>query len=138
MSNKDPELEKLMAARLAEMQKNILVKKTKEDLKDTQQKKGDGQTTKSPRDILVQFLGFRGLEVLENAEMQFPTQTRLLVDKIAELCSAGEIPKTIDGGQLLSLFRTIGLPIRMTTKIKVEEDGKMVSLGDKIKGSRKA
>ena len=36
-------------------------------------------------------------------------------------------------GKLLTLFRSIGLNIRMNTKINVEQDGKFVSLTDKLR-----
>lgn len=77
-------------------------------------------------------LGFRGLEVLENAEFQFPNETKMIIQKLFELIKTGEINETIDGGQLLTLFRSIGLNIRMATKINVEQDGKFVSLSDKL------
>jgi len=48
------------------------------------------------------------------------------------LIKTGEINEIIDGGKLLTLFRSIGLSIRMATKINVEQDGKLVSLSDKL------
>jgi hypothetical protein len=81
---------------------------------------------------LISKLGFRGLEVLENAESQFPNETKMIIQKLFELIKTGEINEIIDGGQLLALFRSIGLNIRMTTKINIEQDGKFVSLSDKL------
>ena len=43
----------------------------------------------------------------------------------------------MDGGQLLSLFRQVGLNVRMNTKINVEQDGKFVSLSEKISSENK-
>nr|WP_232212368.1 DNA-binding protein [Candidatus Nitrosopumilus sediminis] len=77
-------------------------------------------------------LGYRGLEVLENAESQFPSETKMIVEKLSELIKTGEINESIDGGKLLTLFRSVGLNIRMATKINVEQDGKFVSLSDKL------
>ncbi len=88
--------------------------------------------TKNPRDIVVEFLGFRGTEVLENAEYQFPKETKSVIDQLAKLVQSGELNEKMDGGQLLSLLRSIGLPVRMKTKINVEQDGKFVSLSEKI------
>ncbi|RNJ78814.1 MAG: double-stranded DNA-binding protein [Nitrosopumilus sp. H8] len=90
-----------------------------------------------PRDALLSRLGFRGEEVLRNAEAQFPDQTRMIVSKLAELIASGELPDVIDGGKLLALFRTVGLNVRMDTKINVEQDGKLVSLGEKLKSGEK-
>ena len=128
----DIELEKLKAKRLAEMQKNLSLRK---DEKTISEKNIPEKNNKSPRESLVNLLGFRGLEVLENAEVQFPTETKLIIEKLGELIISGEINESFDGGQLLSLFRSVGLNIRMNTKINVEQDGKFVSLGEKLRSS---
>ncbi len=128
MSNKDSELERLKAKRLAEMQKNISSQQKIEETTKTISKK----PTENPRTLLVGKLGYRGLEVLENAESQFPNETKIIVSKLSELIKIGEINETLDGGKLLALFRTVGLSIRMKTKINVEQDGKLVSLSDKF------
>ncbi len=128
MSNEDSELERLKAKRLAEMQQNISTRQEIEKSTNNLPPK----ETKHPRDILVEHLGFRGLEVLRNAELQFTNDTKTVVEKLAELITSGEIPENIDGGKLLTLFRSIGLNIRMETKINIEQDGKIVSLSDKL------
>jgi len=128
LSDEDSELERLKAKRLAEMQQNISSRKQIEQSKDNLKP----NETINPRDILIAHLGFRGLEVLENAELQFPNDTKIVVGKLAELITSGEIIENIDGGKLLLLFRSIGLNIRMQTKIKIEQDGKLVSLSDKL------
>jgi DNA-binding TFAR19-related protein (PDSD5 family) len=128
LSEEDSELERLKAKRLAEMQQNISTRKEIETSPTNLQSK----VTKNPRDILVGRLGFRGLEVLQNAESQFPNDTSMVVEKLAELITSGEITEILDGGKLLALFRSIGLNIRMETKINVEQDGKFVSLSDKL------
>ena len=117
-----------MEKRLAEMQKNISLKQESNKTEE----KVDEKPTETPRDFLIKVLGFRGLEVLENAESQFPNETKLVVGKLSELIKSGEIAETLDGGKLLVLFRSIGLNIRMATKINVEQDGKLVSLSDKL------
>jgi DNA-binding TFAR19-related protein (PDSD5 family) len=127
LSEDDSELERLKAKRLAEMQKNIS-SKTDTELTPESPK----ITSENPRDLLISKLGFRGLEVLENAESQFPNETKMIIQKLFELIKTGEINEIIDGGQLLALFRSIGLNIRMTTKINIEQDGKFVSLSDKL------
>ncbi len=128
MSEKDSELERLKAKRLAEMQKNI---STKQEIEKTQELEKD-KPKENPRDLLVKQLGFRGLEVLENAESQFPNETKMIVEKLSELIKTGEINEVIDGGKLLTLFRSIELSVRMATKINIEQDGKFVSLSDKL------
>ena len=128
MSEEDSELERLKAKRLAEMQKNI---STKQETKPNSEPQKEA-VSENPRDSLIKVLGFRGLEVLENAESQFPNETKIIVEKLSELIKTGEINEIIDGGKLLTLFRSVGISIRMATKINVEQDGKFVSLSDKL------
>jgi DNA-binding TFAR19-related protein (PDSD5 family) len=126
LSEEDSELERLKAKRLAEMQKNISSRQ------DQNPKSSEKVIPPNPRDLLVNILGFRGLEVLENAESQFPNETKIIVEKLSELIKTGEINETIDGGKLLTLFRSVGIHVRMKTKINIEQDGKFVSLSDKL------
>jgi len=130
MNDDDLELERLKAKRLAEMQKNISTIR-----EPTVQK--EKKETKNPRDIVLSSLGFRGQEVLEAAEFQFPNETRTIIGQLAELIKSGELNEKINGGQLLELFRTVGLRVRINTKINVEQDGKFVSLSDKLSNAKK-
>ena len=125
MSDEDKELEELKKKRLAEMQKNIATKH-KPDETIPQEKK------MSARETLVKTLGYRGLEVLQNAESQFPSDTKIVIEKLGELLTSGEINEEIDGGKLLVLFRSVGINVRMENKINVEQDGRFVSLSDKL------
>ncbi len=133
MSEEDKELELLKAKRLLEMQKNVSQQQKQEELKATKKP----QEILSPRDILVKQLGYRGLEVLQNAESQFPKETVLVVTKLAELIQSGEVTETIDGGKLLALFRAVGIRVRVQTTINVEQDGKLVSWSEKLRESTK-
>jgi len=130
MTEEDKELEFLKAKRLLEMQKNISQKQKIEELKTSQ----PTASTISPREIVVKKLGYRGQEVLENAEAQFPEETRMVIAKLAELLQSEEVTEIIDGGKLLTLFRSIGIRVKVQTTIKVEQDGKLVSWSDKLKG----
>ncbi len=129
--SEDSELEKLKAKRLAEMQQNISSLKQTESAEDPEKKE-----TVNPRDMVLKFLGFRGEEVLQNAENQFPNETKSIIPQLAKLIESGELNEKMDGGQLLQLFRSIGLRVRMDTKINVEQDGKFVSLSEKISSSK--
>ena len=126
MSEDDKELEQLKKKRLAEMEKNIALKQRLEEIPLSK------KTQPSAREILVKNLGYRGLEVLQNAESQFPSETKIVVEKLGELLYSGEISEEIDGGKLLALFRSVGINVRMQTKINVEQDGEFVSLSDKL------
>ena len=129
MSDEDRELELLKARRLAEMRKNISSQSQKE-----QQKQPDNKPP-SYRDIVISHLGYRGMEVLQNAESQFPNETKMVIERLGQLFHTGEINEELDGGKLLALFRSVGINVRMQTKINVEQDGKFVSLSDKLSKS---
>ena len=129
MSDEDKELELLKAKRLAEMQKNLSMQDQSSE--DTTK---ESKTPKfSLRDYVVNNLGYRGMEVLQNAEYQFPNESKIIIEKLGELISSGDINETLDGGKLLVLFRSVGLSIRMENKINVEKDGKFISIADKFK-----
>lgn len=130
MSDEDLELERLKAKRLAEMQQNIST------LKQAKPPEPEKKEKPKPRDIVLKSLGFRGQEVLEAAESQFPNETKTIVGQLAQLIESGELTEIIDGGQLLTLFRTVGLRVRMNTKINVEQDGKFVSLSEKLSSTK--
>ena len=132
MTEEDKELELLKARRMLEMQKNISQRQKVEV------KPQSSPPKVSPRDIVLKQLGYRGEEVLQNAESQFPNETKVIVEKLAELIQGGEITEIIDGGKLLTLFRSVGIHVRIQTTINVEQDGKMVSWSDKLKGETKS
>ena len=129
MSEEDKELEMLKAKRLAEMQKNFSEQNQSDNKVDNESEK----PKPSLRDYVVKSLGYRGMEVLQNAEYQFPNESKIIIEKLGELISSGDINETLDGGKLLVLFRSVGLSIRMENKINVEKDGKFVSIADKFK-----
>ena len=126
MTEDDNELEQLKKKRLEEMQKNISFKKQQEEHSIQEKSK------LTPRDLLIKYLGYRGMEVLQNAESQFPNETKIVVKKLAELIESGDINEKLDGGKLLELFRIVGLNVHMHTTINVEQDGKFISLSEKL------
>ena len=132
MSEEDKEFEMLKAKRLAEMQKNI----SKQNQPEENLEEENEKPKLSLRDYVVNSLGYRGMEVLQNAEYQFPNESKIVIEKLGELISSGDINETLDGGKLLVLFRSVGLSIRMENKINVEKDGKFVSIADKFKKSK--
>ena len=130
MSKEDKDLERLMAKRLAEMRDNLSSQRAQEKVAASQKEQQNKKP--SPREIVIKRLGYRGIEVLQNAEYQFPKETEIIILKLSELISSGDIKEVLDGGNLLALFRAVGINIRMKTKINVEKDGKFVSISDKL------
>ena len=128
--SEDKDLERLQAKRLEEMRKNLSFQRKQSKIAASKKEQKDNKP--SPREIIIKQLGYRGLEVLQNAEYQFPKETQIIVLKLSELISSGEIKEVLDGGNLLALFRAVGINVRMKTKINVEKDGKFVSISDKL------
>jgi len=125
MSADDPDIEIIKARKLKELrEKAAAIERSKSA---SQPKK------KSAREIVSEYLYDRGEEVLNLAYAQYPAQTDAIVRRISELILSGEIPSRITGGELLALFRSVGLNVRVKTTIKVEDKGKLISFADKLK-----
>ena len=122
MNDEDKELEILKAKRLAEMQKNI---SSQEKQKESEQKSDTTKEQITSRDYVVKNLGYRGMEVLQNAESQFPNEAKIIIEKIGELISSGDINEVLDGGKLLVLFRSVGVNIRMQNKSMLNKMGSL-------------
>ena len=128
MSQEDPDIAIIKARKMKELRDKATAfeKAKKREQQPTPQKEND-------REIISTYLYDRGEEVLKLAESQYPYQTKAILARIIELIKAGEISQRISGGELLALFRSIGLKIRINTSIKIEDHGKLVSLSDKLK-----
>ena len=126
----DPDIEILKAKKMQEIMQRIM-KQKKENIKKDIKKREP-----SEKEILLSYLYDRGDEVLNLAESQFPSETRAIIHRIIELINSGEINRKISGGELLSLFRTIGMNIKINTTIKIEEHGKYMSFAEKLKQNK--
>jgi DNA-binding TFAR19-related protein (PDSD5 family) len=122
----DPEIDIINARKLRELREKAAAM---EKAKVNQQQ----QQPKSSREIVSAYLYDRADQVLDLAYGQYPSQTEAIVTRIARLILAGEITSRISGGELLALFRAVGLNIRVNTTIKVEDKGKLISFSEKLK-----
>jgi DNA-binding TFAR19-related protein (PDSD5 family) len=125
MPSDDPDIDIINARKLKELREKAAAM---EKAKASQQ-----QQPKSSRDIVSAYLYDRADKVLDLAYEQYPAQTEAIITRIARLILDGEITSRISGGELLTLFRSVGLNIRVNTTIKVEEDGKLISFSEKLK-----
>jgi DNA-binding TFAR19-related protein (PDSD5 family) len=126
----DPDIEILKAKKMQEIMQRMM-KQKKENIEKEIKKREP-----SEREILLSNLYDRGDEVLNLAESQFPSETIAIINRIVELINSGEINRKISGGELLSLFRTIGMNIKINTTIKIEEHGKYMSFAEKLKQNK--
>jgi DNA-binding TFAR19-related protein (PDSD5 family) len=129
MPSDDPDIDIINARKLRELrEKAAAMEKAKVNQQQQQQ-----QQPKSSREIVSAYLYDRADQVLDLAYRQYPSQTEAIVTRIARLILAGEITSRISGGELLALFRAVGLNIRINTTIKVEDKGKLISFSEKLK-----
>jgi DNA-binding TFAR19-related protein (PDSD5 family) len=128
--NEDPDIEILKAKKMQEIIQRMRKQKKENIEKDIRKREP------SEREILLSYLYDRGDEVLNLAESQFPTETKAITNRIVELINIGEINRKISGGELLSLFRSLGLNVKINTTIKIEEHGKYVSFAEKLRQSK--
>ena len=124
----DPELALIKARKMKQLkEKAALIEKINEDKTKTNATKMDD------REILLKYLYDRGDEVLQLAELQYPIQTKIIVKRIVDLIKSGELDSLISGGELLAIFRSVGLRIRVDTNIRIDDHGKFISFGEKLK-----
>lgn len=126
--NEDPDIAILKAKKMKEIMERMVRQQKEKELKEMKIK-----NISLEKEAILSYLYDRGDEVLALAELQFPDQTRIIISRILELIKEGEITKKISGGELLSLFRSLGLNIKVKTTIKIEDHGKYVSFADKLK-----
>jgi DNA-binding TFAR19-related protein (PDSD5 family) len=125
LTSEDPDIEIIKARKLKELREKAAA---------FEKSKSSGQPKKkSARELVSGYLYDRGEEVLNLAYAQYPAQTEAIINRIAELMLSGEITNRISGGELLALFRSVGLNVRVNTTIKVEDKGKLITFSDKLK-----
>src|SRR6478672_1622579 len=100
-----------------------------------QKKSTSLDSSTSERDFLTSYLYDRGNEVLKLAEQQYPFQTKVLIKRINELIRYGEISR-ISGGDLLAIYRSLGLNVRINTNISISDHGKTISFSEKLKQTK--
>lgn len=122
--SKDEELERLRRRRMSELIKRLRVKE------------GEERKREDPKSILRMVLTDRAWEVLKAAESQYPEATCRIEKQLAHLVSKGELEGPILGGQLLWLFRHLGMNVRLETRIHILEHGKLKTIGEKLKESQ--
>jgi DNA-binding TFAR19-related protein (PDSD5 family) len=122
--SEDSELEKLKRERLAEMQRRVTAKQ--------QAEASPGRL--EPRQILERVFVGRAWEVYNAARSQYPGIADQIFKELAELVQSGRLRTKITGEQLFGLLRTIGLDVRLDTKIQVLEHGELRSIADKFRG----
>lgn len=141
----DPDLELIKARKMKKLQEQLAFRERQEQEKAKMRDKNNlelqNQINKqksdeldSERKFLLHHMYDRGDEVLKLAEQQFPFQTKMIIKRLNELIRFGEISR-ISGGDLLSVYRSLGMKIRVDTHISISDHGKTISFSDKLRES---
>ena len=121
MLEEDVELRRINAKKMALLKKRVELATAPKPLE------------KANREIVLDALYDRGGEVLQAAYSYYPKETPIVVDYLAKYIKEHKETEKISGGELLEVFRSLGLRFSLKTSIKVQEKGKFVDLKDKFK-----
>ncbi len=114
---------------------NLITARKMAELRRRAEQSAATKVERSNKEIVLSMLYDRGDEVLQAAMESYPAETARVIDQIAKMIQQKKIVEKISGGDLLSALRSLGMRISLNTKIRVEEHGRFVSLGDKLRKS---
>jgi len=123
---------KIMSDRELEAIRQKKLMKLKRLLQEREKGKSE-EKSEDPRKILNQFFVGRAWEVLNAAKAQYPEVGRYIENTLVKLIMEGKIKSKISGEELYGLFRRLGIRVRLKTRIRILEHGKLKSLEEKIR-----
>ena len=127
----DDELERIKQRRLEEMKRQLMLKQIKE--KEAAEPEPEKPKQPTNRDILDSQFGDRAWEVYNAAVYQYPQVMPQVEQILIEGIKTGKIRDVIDGAALMGFFRSIGIPVRLQTTIRISEKGELKTLEQKMK-----
>jgi len=90
------------------------------------------QRPKSVFEMLRPYLIDRADEVLEAAKRQYPKETEAIAHQLLRLIEIGKLDK-IDGPSLYNLFKSLGLKVRLETKVVYIKRGEAKDLAEMLR-----
>ncbi len=123
----DKELEKLRRRKLLELKRFLEKKKAEKQVNTQEYRKID------PQDVLKNYFIGRAWEVMKAARAQYPEAARYVEKALAKMIMDGRIREKITGEELYWLFYRLGLKVKLRTRIRILEDGKVKSIHEKIR-----
>ena len=127
----DDELERIKQRRLEEMKRQLMLKQIKE--KEAAEPEPEKPKQPTNRDILDSQFGDRAWEVYNAAVYQYPQVMPQVEQILIEGIRTRKIRDVIDGAALMGFFRSIGIPVRLQTTIRISEKGEQKTLEQKMK-----
>jgi DNA-binding TFAR19-related protein (PDSD5 family) len=129
----DTERTHYMRKRRHEMQRNLLRRQAMEG-REAERRAAHVDGSPSVNETLEQVFAGRAWEVWNAAEAQYPAVTSRVAAVLTSLVARGELKAQVTGEQLFWLFRQLGAPIRLQTKIRLYESGEVRTIADKLRG----
>jgi len=90
--------------------------------------------------IVRNALDISGLRVLSALKSQYPYEAHAIINALGKAIADRKIPAEISGGEFYQLLLSLGIRVRLDTKIYVERKGRVKEfseyLRDKIKDSQ--
>jgi len=81
-----------------------------------------------PLEELKRYLDERGPEVLEEAASLNRALTERIAEALLRAVKSGRLVTPIDSGDLLRLFREVGIPVRVETSVRILRHGEVKDL----------
>lgn len=129
--SEDSELEWMKQRKLLAMRRRFLKEKALEA--EQTAKLLRQQQQKAPEEVLQTLFVGRAWEVWNAAKLQYPKATREVAKSLANLVESNKLKERISGEQLFWLFRQLGLPIRLKTRIRILDSGEVKTIADKLR-----
>lgn len=129
----DEELTRYMRRRRLEMQRNLL-RRQAADASDSEERAAHVESKPSAHAVMEQIFAGRAWEVWNAAEAQYPTISARVAAVLTSLVAQGKLKGKVTGEQLFWLFRRVGAPVRLRTKIRLYESGEVRTIAEKLRG----
>lgn len=128
------ELDALIRRKYLKLQRRILARRLRE-------KAGIKAEARqpSPEEVVKKALDGSGLRVLNALKIQYPREAKVIITALARALMEGRVPRRITGGMLYHFLLSLGLRVRLKTRIYVERRGEVKEfseyLREKLKNS---
>jgi DNA-binding TFAR19-related protein (PDSD5 family) len=117
---------------VSEDELNAIRRKKLEELQKKLAKKEEKKKEIDVNEILDKTFKGRAWEVFNTASYQYPELMKKISDLLVKLVLSGKLSE-LNGEQLYTFLRRLGLRVRLKTQIKITSQGKLKSLSEKIK-----
>ncbi|MEM2849876.1 MAG: hypothetical protein QXI36_06350 [Candidatus Bathyarchaeia archaeon] len=130
--SEDSELNSLMRKKYLEIQRKLMAKTLK----------SPPEEDKAPdyESIVRNALDSSGLRILSALKSQYPDEAYTIINVLGKAIADRKIPAEISGGDFYQLLLSLGIRVRLDTKIYVERKGRVKEFSDylreKIKDSQ--